>query len=344
MQRTTFLTFYLVIALSFVGYLEAQIIGGRDPERLTISERAVHTSSVYWTAERMAKAKPYPIRAPRFGKKNSFGAAQAGVPGVGYSGLPGRALSKMVEEILPIASFPADPKDYSYPPPFARYQNFDDYSSYPYSAVVKIFFSDGGDDYVCSGAVWPSRSVLTAGHCVYNDQTNRYHTNVVVVPQYFNGQSPYGTFQATNLLTTEGWQQGDFSYDLGLIQIADKGGTKISTYTGFLGGRWNVTPVQHFTIIGYPAGRPFNGETQQICQTSFAHKDTGPAPAPDGAGCDLTGGSSGGPWIIRFSGKGGNQNQINGVTSYGYPGRPRELYAPYFSTAAKNFWDYAKGH
>lgn len=344
MHRTIFLAFYVVIALSFLQNLEAQTVGTRNPDRVTISERALHTSSVYWTTERMAKAKPYPVREPRFAKKTNVAMAQ-GVPGLGHSGLPGRAISKMVEEILPIASFPADPKDYNYPPPFARYQNFDDYSVFPYSAVVKVFFSDGGEDYVCSGAVWPSRSVLTAGHCVYNDATHRYHTNVIVVPQYFNGQSPYGSFQATSLATTEGWQDGDFSYDLGLIQTADKGGSKISSYTGFLGGRWNITSVQHFTIIGYPAGRPFSGETQQICQTSFAYKDTGStAPAPNAAGCDLTGGSSGGPWIIRFSGKAGNQNQINGVMSYGYTGRPKDSYSPYFGTAAKNFWDFAKQH
>jgi V8-like Glu-specific endopeptidase len=346
MRFKNFLTTFFTFILAGIGLLEAQTISSRDPERLVASEKVIHQSSQYWTAERMAKAKPVPLRERRFMKRTVKPTMHQGTPGFGNSGLPGKIFTDLAEQILPIASPSSSPQrqDYTYPPPFARYQNFDSYDTYPYSAVVKIFFSDGGDDFVCSGAVWPSRSIITAGHCVYNDQAHRYHTNVIVVPQYINGQSPYGGFEASNLFTTQGWQDGDFSYDLGLIVTRDKNGSKISSYTGFLGGRWNVTAIQHWTVIGYPAERPFNGEFQQICQTSFAYKDTGSAPQPNGAGCDLTGGSSGGPWIVRFSGKGGNQNQVNGVTSYGYAGRPKELYAPYFGDAAKNFWNYAKSH
>lgn len=333
---------FIALVLAF-----AQVAGAEsaayDPERLMISGPAIHASANYWTPERMAKAKPYPLKSPRLIKKRSS-SRPSGLPGSGNSALPGQTLASIMEETLPFAYIPSSTQGYNYPPPFARYQNFDSYSTYPYATVSKIFFTDGGTDYVCSGAVWPSHSVLTAGHCVYNDEANRYHTNVVVVPQYNNGTSPFGSFQATSLVTTEGWKDSDYAYDLGLVQTANKNGNKISFYTGFLGGKWNVTPVQHFTIIGYPAGRPFNGQTQQICQASYADGDATTSPEANGAGCDLTGGASGGPWITKFSGKAGGSNQVNGVTSYGYSGQPKELYAPYFGGAAKNMWDYARRH
>lgn len=340
-HKRFFLTFLTLTILSAT-FLNADNAANNDAESLTVSTPAIHTSTKYWTPERMANAKPYPAIFPRFAKKSAV-PRMRGAPGAGNSALPGESTYEAIEQTFPFAAMPNITQGYNYPAPFTRYQNFDPYSRFPYSAVVKVFFTDGGNDYVCSGSVWPSRSVLTAGHCVYNNDAHRYHTNVVVVPQYFNGQGPYGSFNATSLLTTQGWRNGDFSFDFGLIQIADKGGNKISYYTGFLGGKWNVTAVQHFTIIGYPAGRPFNGNTQQICQSSFAYFDSGD-PQPVGVGCDLTGGSSGCPWIVRFSGAGGGNNQVNGLMSYGYQSKPKDSYSPYFGSAAKNFWEYATHH
>jgi len=341
-QKNFFLFFFLILTILSAATLKADNAVQNDTESAMMSTSAVHTSLKYWTPERMANAKPYPDVFPRFAKKSAV-PTRPGTPGSGDSGLPGESIYDVITRTLPFAVAPNSTQGYTYPAPFARYQNFDPYSKFPYSAVVKVFFSDGGNDYVCSGSVWPSRSVLTAGHCVYNNDAHRYHTNVVVVPQYLNGQGPFGTFNASSLQTTKGWQDGDFSFDFGLIQIADKGGNKISSYTGFLGARWNVTAVQHFTIIGYPAGRPFTGATQQICQSSFAYFDSGD-PQPIGVGCDLTGGSSGCPWIIRFSGAAGGNNQVNGLMSYGYPSRPKDSYSPYFGDAAKNFWNYARTH
>jgi V8-like Glu-specific endopeptidase len=342
MNRKQFLVSSFFLTFVLVGMHAANSASIGDPERLVTSGPAIRASANYWTPERMTKAKPYPVRSPTgIAKKNNV-SRPLGPAGFGYSALPGLTISSVIEQTLPFASFSTTTPGYNYPPPFVRYQNFQDYSVFPYSTVCKVFFTDGGDDYVCSGSVWPSHSVITAGHCVYNDETHRYHTNVIVVPQYKNNQSPYGSFPATSLTTTEGWQDGDYAYDLGLIQTANKNGYKISYYTGNLGGRWNVTQIQHYTILGYPKGPPFNGATQQICQSSYAFTDPTFSPATTGVGCDLTGGSSGGPWVIKFSGNAGGSNQVNGVMSYGYNRQPKGSYSPYFGNAAKKLWDYAR--
>jgi hypothetical protein len=49
----------------------------------------------------------------------------------------------------------------------------------------------------------------------------------------------------------------------------------------------------------------------------------------------MTGGSSGGGWII--------QNQyLNGVNSYGYNGQPNRMYGPYFSSQAMALYNTEK--
>lgn len=43
---------------------------------------------------------------------------------------------------------------------------YDEYSNQPYKVVGKVFFSSGGNDYVCSASASGNNAVLTAGHCV----------------------------------------------------------------------------------------------------------------------------------------------------------------------------------
>jgi hypothetical protein len=53
----------------------------------------------------------------------------------------------------------------------------------------------------------------------------------------------------------------------------------------------------------------------------------------------MTGGSSGGPWILNFSGQAGGTNYLNGNNSYRYTMHPQELFSPYFGDAAKLLYD-----
>jgi hypothetical protein len=60
-------------------------------------------------------------------------------------------------------------------------------------------------------------------------------------------------------------------------------------------------------------------------------------PETIGIGCDMTGGSSGGPWIVDW----GTNNYLNSNVSYGYIGVPDQFYGPYFGDAAQALYDAA---
>src|SRR5205823_4621286 len=58
----------------------------------------------------------------------------------------------------------------------------------PTSTFGKIFFTKGGQEYVCSGTVVAAANksvVWTAGHCV--EEHGKVHTNWIFVPGYRNG-------------------------------------------------------------------------------------------------------------------------------------------------------------
>lgn len=231
---------------------------------------------------------------------------------------------------------------YSYPAPFTRWENFADYRIWPYRTVGKLFFKVGGQSFVCSASSIGGCAILTAGHCVHagNNSPDGWATDVVFVPAYRDGDTPYGQWPARYLVTRTYWYQNGIpkglSQDIGGAVLHRQNGRMISQRVGWLGFAWNWSRIQHWLSMGYPAASPFNGQRMQINAASYAYDgNVGANPKPVGMGNDLTGGSSGGPWVWQF----GSNNYANGVNSYRIRTRPKEMFSPYFGNAAKSLYD-----
>lgn len=233
-------------------------------------------------------------------------------------------------------SFAAKPRK---APKLARAQQIPPpYTSQPTSTNGKVFFTDGGSNYVCSGtAVLSGNSsvVWTAGHCVH-DGASGFHTNWTFVPAYADGSRPYGTWTARNLLTTSGWANGgDFSFDNGAAVVNANGG---QTLTSVVGGRniaFNTARQQDYAAHGYPAAPPFNGQRLWVCNSPLVYDDTSANPPTMGIDCDMTGGSSGGGWIAGGS--------VVSVNSYGYRTLRNVMFGPYQGSVAQSLYTQASG-
>lgn len=307
------------------------------------------TAREYWTPERLRDATPYEARS-RTVKQEGF-TIRADEPvgeaewADGYAG--DAALANGGERLAPaldekqIEPAPSEAFNvikqisYKFPYPYTGAMVTLNYKSYPYSTIGRLFFTQRGVDYVCSASAVDSankRLVITAGHCVVD--FGAWSTNVVFVPAYKNGAAPLGAWSACGLYAPRAWiKDGDFARDIGAIKICDRNGKRLHQVTGALGFLANAPRIQHWNSFGYPASYPFSGERMFTCQSSHALDDYG-SPAAIGVGCDMTGGSSGGPWIARFEfGKISGHNLINGIVSYGYFGEPNTMYSPYFGGA-----------
>jgi V8-like Glu-specific endopeptidase len=297
-----------------------------------------------WTKEEMLAAIPYPFPT----EKDSAAvvdvivpAAEVGETGFIPGGLPqGESLEAVVEVAGPLMEVTAGEsvEGYSYPPGNNRYV------LYPYVTVGKLFFRQRGVSYVCSASAAGRNAILTAGHCVHDgsNSTAGWSSNVVFVPAYRNGTSPRGQWTASWLATKTAWyQSSNFRYDLGGAVLYKRNNQTISQVVGYLGFAWNQSYDLHWNVFGYPAGAPFNGQLMWTCQASLAYQGTpsGSGPRTKGIGCDMTGGSSGGPWIWKFSGGSGATNYLNGVTSYRRSGYSQELYSPHFDSTSKSLRD-----
>lgn len=206
----------------------------------------------------------------------------------------------------------------------------------PVPTIGKVFFTLGGLDYVCSGNVVSASNsdvVSTAGHCV-NEGPGDFATNWAFVPAYDNGDAPYGTWTARTLVAPSGWvNSGDINVDTGFAVMNVRGGQHIAAVTGSTGVAFNQSTGLSYTLRGYPAAAPFDGETLQGC-SGTASADTYGGTQSQGVPCDMTGGSSGGPWFLSS----GVQNSIN---SFGYDAVSNTMFGPYWGSVIQGAYDSA---
>lgn len=202
--------------------------------------------------------------------------------------------------------------------------------SYPLSTVGKVFFNKAGQDYVCSGTVVASsnRSVVdTAGHCLY--LYGNWAQNVIFCPLYDNGSTPYGCWAARDLEVPSDWIDAglsDLHHDFGMAIVAPNDQGALTDQVGGAGWAYNQPVDQQFYAYGYPAAYPFDGQTRRSCDASIGKA------WPHGGGtvvsipCDMTGGSSGGPWFIKI----GSNWYLNGHNDFGSSLQPGHMFSPYY--------------
>lgn len=264
-------------------------------------------SKQYWTSDRMKDASPIEQTYPRNGKD----------------------VRKQLDRLSS-----ATPRATQVPPA--------SYATFPYSVIGKVFFTDpqSGTDYVCSGTALQSanKSVVdTAGHCVMEGGSgNNFYTNWMFCPQRLEGNCPKGMWHAIRLYASTDWAQNNaLGRDLGLAVVGKNNDKALTDVVGGVNIRTSISAQQQFTALGYPAAEPFDGEHMQQCSSQTIRRDTMQDPDAVGIACNMTGGSSGGGWLIRS----GNTWYLNGHTSYGINFLPNVLFSPYYDNVVQNMYN-----
>ncbi|MBT2595648.1 serine protease [Arthrobacter sp. ISL-72] len=210
----------------------------------------------------------------------------------------------------------------------------------PVSHIGKVFFSMGSNNYVCSGNSVASNNkstVSTAGHCI-NEGPGAFVTNFVFVPAYLDGAAPYGKWAAKALYAPTQWSSaGDMQYDTGFAVVSQLNGQNLADVVGASGVQFNAARGLAYKAFGYPAAAPFDGASLVSCTGTAGNDPYNPQFLSQGIPCDMTGGSSGGPWFIGSS-SGGYQNSVN---SYGYGSRSDVMYGPYWGSVIQQAYSSA---
>ena len=116
-----------------------------------------------------------------------------------------------------------------------------------------------------------------------------------------------------------------------------KGKTLVDTVGG-QGIAFNQPRPQEYVSGGYPADYPFDGRPSTCATRRSAATTAAASPPTIAIGCDMTGGSSGGGWIVNMQNGLGTLVSVN---SYGYFSQPDAMYGPYQGNAAERLYDQA---
>ncbi|MDT9685723.1 peptidase [Streptomyces sp. TRM76323] len=207
--------------------------------------------------------------------------------------------------------------------------------------VGRVFFTFQGNAASCSGNAVTSQNqstVMTAGHCV--KYQGSWHTDWVFVPGYDNGQAPYGQWPATKTLTTPQWEASeDLNYDIGAAVVAPLNGQRLTAVTGAQGIQFNSGYNKPMYAFGYPAAAPYDGSRLIYCSGNSSRDFL--FTQDHSLACNMTGGSSGGPWFTGFSEATGTGLQVS-VNSFGYTFMPNRMFGPYFGNEAQALYNTAQ--
>jgi hypothetical protein len=339
------------------------------------TQQTVAQVEAYWTPARMASAEPYPLSSsgPRTKEKGTLiPMAEPTSAAIGLAGgLPGG--TALPQTGVPSTSQSPQHEPYGDPIPYTRWSLIGRYTKYPNSTVAKMFFTQDPDgvggsgplNFVCSASSMGPDEVWTAGHCASNnaglDQpgvpANGFSYNILICPSYDNAPLPgVGCWGATGIVALTAYKSGgNGNVDMAAIDTSDTGdtvGTTIGTHTGWLGFLVNASRNQHWVAMGYPAASPFAGGKLIMSVGSYGYDDSWP---PDSVlsvamGNNMTGGSSGGPWIVNYglTGQVGGpdpavMNLINGHNDWKYDGFPNEMMSPYLDCRAMAIYNSIRG-
>jgi hypothetical protein len=309
--------------------------GAKEHAQPSIGSAISTSAATYWTASRMEHARAVPILA-RPGKPAP---ATAAVPAEG----PAKSVAPTPRRGARLRRVASARPRRVYPFPYDRYVWSGPTTSLPARTWGKIFFRSGGYDWVCSGTALASANesvVWTAGHCAARGgRAEFYDSNWIFVPGYDHGTAPYGRFPGRKFFTTKAWfVSGNSAFDLAAVVVGRAKGRTLVDTVGGQGIAFNQPRNQQYLSGGYPADPPFDGSTLYVCQAPFGNVDRGTHPPTTAIGCDLTGGSSGGGWLIGLR---NGVGFVDSVNSYGYNREPDAMYGPYQGNAAQRLYERA---
>ncbi|HZE41547.1 MAG TPA: hypothetical protein VE172_22335 [Stackebrandtia sp.] len=195
-------------------------------------------------------------------------------------------------------------------------------------SIGRLLFSDDTGDYICSATVISSQNksvIATARHCGFNSGGKNYR----FAPNYNQGNAPYGWWD----WKSAGWVTGGdgITDDYAFIVLNQQDGKSVGDVVGSTGVAFNKDIGVDAHIVGIP------GATDAVTQcTGKAY--AGPQSQQLMDNCDgMSGGASGGAWVVDYQGDGSATQTGTYFGSYGDAAA-----GSYFDDDAKGVYDGAQ--
>jgi V8-like Glu-specific endopeptidase len=165
------------------------------------------------------------------------------------------------------------------------------------SRVGALFENDTTGNHFCTASVVASPGhdlLITAAHCI-NDGNGHDKRDIVFVPGYADGGTPYGVWTPRALIVDQRWAHGaDPDYDVGFVVLSAQGTRAIQDVLGANQVAFSTGPRQFVRVTGYPD----NADAPVTCR-NWTSEDDANHPRFECSG--FYGGTSGSPWVTAFN-------------------------------------------
>ena len=230
-------------------------------------------------------------------------------------------------------------------------------TAFPYRAAGKLWMRFGSSWFVCTASMIKKGVLVTAAHCVHNyglgvagfaDEVHFYPANVsssTTVAQ------PYGKFVGRRIFVPAPYRNGTdtcevvgivCNNDVAVVVLRERNGLQAGDLVGWYGygangysfiasSEFGGGTVADITQLGYPVAWDNGYQMQRGNSFGKLYTTTigGKALLNTELGSAMTGGSSGGPWIVNFgtnptitgtasAGTAADRLVVVGTTSWGY--------------------------
>jgi V8-like Glu-specific endopeptidase len=207
--------------------------------------------------------------------------------------------------------------------------------------VGALFMHSADGNHFCTASVVSSPGkdlLITAAHCINGGSGAGYRSDIVFVPGYRDGQAPVGVWSVARLLVAPEWaQSADPDSDVGFVVLKPHNGENIEDVLGAdrLGTDQQSDYLVHVT--GYP-----DSDDAPITCINWTSRHSGTQLRFECSG--FTGGTSGSPWVTRFSPQSRTGTIVGVIGGYQQGGdTPSVSYSVKFGAAVRALYDQAAG-
>lgn len=193
----------------------------------------------------------------------------------------------------------------------------------PWRMICALEIDGPWGGFVGTGWLVGPRTIITAGHCVFDaNQMGGWARSITVTPGRNGTDKPFGSFVATRFSTTDRWQQAqDADFDMAAIHVEPANALPASHGWFAVGSFPNEALMNQFVnVSGYPSDKASGAE-----QWWARNRIKAATPRRIFYDVDTMGGQSGAPaYIVPAAGA---APVVVGIHAYGVGGTSAEMKA-----------------
>jgi V8-like Glu-specific endopeptidase len=163
--------------------------------------------------------------------------------------------------------------------------------------VGALFARDASGDHFCTASVVASPGhdlLMTAAHCIHGGKGGGYKTDIVFIPGYQDGATPYGVWTPRQLLVAPQWaSSSDPDFDVGFVVLQPLDGKNIEDVLGANQIGFDAGFDHLVRVTGYPA----SADAPVTCMNKTSQQGARQVRFECGG---FFGGTSGSPWVTGF--------------------------------------------